>query len=301
MSFVCNLDLNGIIVPIVTPVDENESIDENLLRKQVDHVIEGGVNGILAYGSNGEFYMLSEEEMERGIKIIVDQTKKRVPVYFGIGAISTKQCIKLAKMAQENGVDGISVIQPMFIRPNEVELFNHFKAIADSVPNLPMLLYNNPGKIGYPMSPNFVEKIVKECENIIGMKDSSGDITVLQEFIRVTKGRPFSVLGGKDTLIYATLAVGGCGAVCSTANMFPELVCGIYNKYASGDLYGSLEDQYKLNPVRLSMDKATFPVSTKDMSTLMGLEVGNPILPTLPSNEDTINLFKTEMKKAGLL
>ena len=140
--------IKGIVVPILTPLDENERIDEARMRKQVDFVIEGGVSGILAFGSNGEFYMVEEDDMERGLKIMVDQAAGRVPVYFGIGAIRTQKCVRLAKMAAANGAAGISVLQPMFLKPNETELFNHFKAIADAVPDKPMLLYNNPGRVG---------------------------------------------------------------------------------------------------------------------------------------------------------
>lgn len=301
MAFVCNVNLSGIVVPILTPVDKDENIDEAKLRKQVNYVIEGGVNGILVYGSNGEFYMFDDDEMKRGAEIVIDETKGRVPVFFGIGAIRTKKCIKLAKIAQEVGADGISVIQPMFLRPTEEELYNHFMSIANAVPDLSMLLYNNPGKIGYPMSVNLVYRLCKDASNIVGMKDSSGDITQLSEFIRVTKDYEFSVFGGKDTLIYPTLVMGGCGAVCTTANIFPELVCGIYEKYKSGDLLGSLEDQYKLNPVRLSMDKASFPVATKDMANLRGLDVGDPIKPSLKSEGSCLENMRQEMDKAGLL
>ena len=111
--------LKGVIVPIITPIDENELIDEEALRRQVDFVIDGGVHGILAFGSNGEFYMIEEDEMQRGLKIMLEQAAGRVPVYFGIGGISTKKCIRLAKMAAENGAAGISILQPMFLKPNE--------------------------------------------------------------------------------------------------------------------------------------------------------------------------------------
>lgn len=301
MAFVCNLNFNGIVVPIITPIDKNENINEEKLREQINFVIDGGVHGILAYGSNGEFYMLDDDEMIDAFKIMVDEVKGRVPLYFGIGAIRTKKCVKLAKIAEELGADGISVIQPMFVRPNEEELYTHFMSIAKSVPNLPMLLYNNPGKIGYPMSTNLVYRLAKDAPNIVGMKDSSGDITVLQEFIRVTKDFEFSVLGGKDTLIYATLAMGGCGAVCSTANIWPEFITGIYNKFVEGDTIGSLEDQYRLNPVRLAMDKATFPSATKDMANLVGRDVGDSIKPNLCTKQEVLDYMKNEMKKADLL
>jgi len=133
--------IKGVVVPILTPIDGEERIDEARLRDQVDYVIKGGVSGILAFGSNGEFYMVEEDEMERGLKIMVDQAAGRVPVYFGIGAIRTQKCCRLAKMAVANGAAGVSVLQPMFLKPTYDELFQHFKAIAESVPGTPMLLY----------------------------------------------------------------------------------------------------------------------------------------------------------------
>lgn len=301
MGFVCNIDIHGIIVPIITPVDDDEQINEQKLRDQVNFVIDGGVSGILAYGSNGEFYMFDEDDMVKGFEIMVDEARGRVPLFFGIGAIRTKKCIELAKLAEKSGADGISVIQPMFLKPTEKELYLHFKSIAESVPNLSMLLYNNPGRVGYTLSSDLVAKLAKDVPNIVGMKDSSGDITQLSEFIRVTKDYEFSVLGGKDTLIYPTLAMGGCGSVCTTANVFPELVCDIYKKYVEGDFQGSLEQQYVLNPVRLSMDKASFPVATKDMANLRGMDVGEPIKPSISSEGTCIECMIDEMEKANLL
>lgn len=294
--------IKGVVVPILTPIDENEMIDEARLRDQVDYVIEGGVLGILAFGSNGEFYMVEEDEMERGLKIMLDQAAGRVPVYFGIGAISTKKCCRLAKMAVEAGAAGISVLQPMFLKPTEAELYNHFKTIAESVPETPMLLYNNPGRVGYTMSAGLVEHLAHEVPNIVGMKDTSGDITQTSEFIRRTRDVNFKVFGGKDTLLYASLCHGAVGGVCTAANFMPELITDVYNKFVAGDLAGSLEAQFKLNPVRLSMDAASFPVAAKDMANLRGRNMGVPYTPNLPTPEGPVlDKIKTEMQKAGLI
>ena len=132
--------IKGIIVPILTPVDKNEVIDEGKMRKQVDFVIDGGVSGILAFGSNGEFYMTEEDEMMKALKIMLNHASGRVPVYMGIGAISTKKCIRIAKAAAAAGADGISVLQPMFLQPTEEELYLHFKRIADAV-RIPQCCY----------------------------------------------------------------------------------------------------------------------------------------------------------------
>ncbi len=294
--------IKGVVVPILTPIDADEKIDEKKMREQVDYVIDGGVLGILAFGSNGEFYVIEEDEMERGLKIMVDQAAGRVPVYFGIGAISTKKCVRLAKMAVANGAAGISILQPMFLKPTETELFQHFKTIAEAVPETPVLLYNNPGRVGYTMSGNLVERLAHEVENIIGMKDTSGDITQTAEFIRRTRDVNFKVFGGKDTLLYASMCHGAVGGVCTAANFMPELITDVYNKYVAGDLEGSLEAQFKLNPVRLSMDGASFPVAAKDMANLRGRNIGVPYTPNLATPEGPVlDKIKAEMKKAGLI
>lgn len=294
--------IKGIIVPILTPIDGEERIDEPMLRDQVDYVINGGVSGVLAFGSNGEFYMVEEDEMERGLKIMVAQAAGRVPVYFGIGAISTKKCCRLAKMAAANGAAGVSVLQPMFLKPTYQELFLHFKAVAESVPGVPMLLYNNPGRVGYTLSADLVDELAHKVDNIVGMKDASGDITLTSEFIRRTRDVDFKVFGGKDTLLYASLCHGAVGGVCTAANFMPKLITDVYNKFVAGDLKGSLEAQFKLNPVRLAMDPASFPVAAKDMAKLRGRDVGVPYLPTLPTPEGAVKEgFRRTMAAAGLL
>jgi 4-hydroxy-tetrahydrodipicolinate synthase len=293
--------IKGIIVPIITPVDKDENIDEAKVRFMVDHVIDGGVHGILAFGSNGEFYMFDDEELQRGFEIMMEQANKRVPVFFGIGAIRTKNAVRHAKMAEAMGADGISILQPMFLKPTFDELYDHFKAIADAVPNTPVLLYNNPARVGYSMSVELVEKLARDVENIVGIKDSSGDFTMLSEFVRRTRDIDFKVMAGKDTLVFPGLCIGTVGSVCSTANMFAPLVTSIYNKYMEGDLAGSLEAQFALNPVRLSQDKASFPAATKDMSNLLGLDIGESIRPIKSSQGVVLELMKKSMKEAGLL
>ncbi|MCR5731571.1 MAG: dihydrodipicolinate synthase family protein [Sphaerochaetaceae bacterium] len=297
-----NVDfIKGIIPPIVTPIDENEKVDEKALRKHIDFMIDGGISGILAFGSNGEFYMQEEDEMEQVLKIIVDQNAGRVPVYMGVGAIRTSKCIRLANMGMENGADGVSVLQPMFLKPSEDELYTHFASIADSIKGAPMLLYNNPGRTGYGISQDIVERLAHEKDNVVGMKDSSGDITQTAEYIRRNRDVNFKVLCGKDTLIYSGLTLGTCGAVCSTANFLPKLIVSIYDKFMAGDIKGSLEAQFVLNPIRLQMDKSSFPVATKDYANLLGEYVGNPYLPNKPSTEAQMAGLRNQLVKGGFL
>lgn len=298
-----NIDfLKGVVVPILTPIDAEERIDEARLRRQVGYIIDGGLEGILLFGSNGEFYQIEEDEMERGLEIAVNQAAGRVPVYFGIGAINTKKCVRLAKMAAAKGAAAVSVLQPMFLKPTTEELFLHFKTIADAIPQTPVLIYNNPGRVGYGLTAAFITRLAHEVENIVGMKDTSGDMTLTEECVRLNRDIDFKVFGGKDTLLYVSLCVGAVGGVCTAGNFMPELIGDVYHKYAAGDVAGALEAQFKLNPVRLSMDPASFPVAAKDMANLRGLDMGAPYLPNLPTPEGPVlEKIKSAMVEAGLL
>ena len=293
--------IKGIIPPIVTPITEDERLDEDALRNHIDWMIAGGISGILAFGSNGEFYMLEEDEMERMLKVIIEQVRGRLPVYMGVGAVRTSKCIRLARLGVKMGAGGVSVLQPMFLKPTEDELYEHFAAIAAAVPEVPMLLYNNPGRAGYPIPQTVVEKLAHRIPNMAGMKDSSGDMTETMEYIRRNSDTGFKVLVGKDTLIFSGLSVGAVGAVCSTANYMPELVCSVYNLFTGGKIGEALKAQYRLNPIRLMMDKSSFPVATKDYANLLARNLGNPYLPTKPSPPPQMENLRQELITGGLL
>jgi 4-hydroxy-tetrahydrodipicolinate synthase len=293
--------IKGIIPPIVTPITADEKPDEPALRNHIDYMIGAGISGILAFGSNGEFYMLEEDEMEIILRIIIDQVRGRAPVYMGVGAVRTRTCIRLARLGARLGARGVSVLQPMFIKPTDDELAGHFAAIAGAVPELPVLLYNNPGRTGYSISQAVVEGLARRVPNIVGIKDSSGDLTETMEFIRRNRELGFKVLVGKDTLIYPGLEVGAVGAVCSTANYMPELVCPVYDLFTAGKKREALEAQFRLNPVRLATDKSSFPVAAKDCANLRGRELGGPYLPNRPSPPAQMENLRRELARAGLL
>jgi len=294
--------IKGVVVPIITVIDKEEKIDEEGMRRQVDFVIDGGMHGIQAFGSNGEFYQIEEDEMERGLKIMVDQAAGRVPVYFGIGAISTRKCVRIAKMAVANGASCVSILQPMFLKPTAEELYTHFKTIAEAIPETPVLIYNNPGRVGYGISADMIDRLAHTVPNIVGMKDTSGDITLTEECVRRCRDIDFKVFGGKDTLLYASMCVGAVGGVCTAGNFMPGLIGDVYEKYVAGDIKGSLEAQFKLNPVRLSMDGVSFPVAAKDIANLRGQNVGDPHLPNLPTAEGPVlDKIRKAMETTGLL
>lgn len=293
-------DLKGVIPPIVTPVDADENVDEQGLKNVIDYVLSGGVHGIFVLGSNGEFYGLDFENQKKAIEIAVNYVNGRVPVYAGASAITTKGCIKLAQAAEKIGADAITVLTPMFIQPNEKELYNHYEAIAKST-NLPVLLYNNPGKTMNNISVSLLEKLSK-IDNIMGIKNTSLNFSQTIDFIRIAKKiGNFKVFCGIDYYIYATLAYGGAGCVAGTANVAPRLVVDIYDKYNAGDYKGALEAQFKLIPLRTAYSYGSFPVIMKECLNLMGINVGNPVKPIEHCTDEKLEEIKKVLYDLDLI
>jgi 4-hydroxy-tetrahydrodipicolinate synthase len=232
---------------------------------------------------------------------LAEAVGKSVPVMFGIGHIRTSKAIALAKRAAQLDIAAISVLQPMFIQPTPEALYHHFRAVAEAVPDTAMFIYNNPGRAGYAVPIDIIVRLAHDMPNIIGIKDSSGNVTNCEELVRQTADIDFNVFVGKDTIVFPGLCCGAVGAVCSTANIFPELVCGIYDKFVAGDYAGSRAAQFKLNPIRLSQDAASFPAATKDMANLLGMDVGPSVLPTEATTGAALDGMKRAMRDAGYL
>jgi 4-hydroxy-tetrahydrodipicolinate synthase len=271
-----NFQPKGIIPAMVTPITPDGKVNVTALRKLTSYLIEGGVHGLFPVGSQGEFYALTYEEKKKVIEVVVEETRGRVPVYAGTGAITTREAVALTQMAEAAGVSAVSVLTPFFIRPNETELLEFYTSVAKAT-KLPVLLYNNPGRTGVNISADFVLR-ASQVENIVGVKDSSGDLSLTAEYIRRT-GETFSVLAGRDTLIYGTLCYGGKGAIAATANVAPKLIVEIYEAFKAGDMKRSLEAQFRLAPLRLAFDLGTFPVVIKEALNLMGIDAGVGIPP----------------------
>jgi 4-hydroxy-tetrahydrodipicolinate synthase len=264
--------IQGIIPAMVTPFNEDESLNESALRQLVDHLIDGGVHGLFPTGSQGEFYALTPDERRRIWEVVIDQVDGRVPVYAGTGAITTREVIDLNRQAEVAGVDAVSVLTPFFISPTQEELYRHYMTIADATA-LPVILYSNPGRTGnLTLSVDLVARLA-DHPNIVGIKDSSGDLTMTTEYLRAT-GDDFHVLLGRDTLIYAGLVHGARGSITATANVAPALVADIYNAFIQGDLDRALAAQRRLAPLRLAFGLGTFPVVVKAALEMVGVPAG---------------------------
>src|SRR5208283_1890997 len=223
------MKIRGIIPPVATPMQPNEDLDLPRFKSFLDWQIGAGVHGIFVLGTNSEFYALDEREKQEVIATAVAHVNKRVPVYAGTGAETTREAVRLTKMAEREGADGVSVITPYFISPTQQEIYDHYRRIAEQTA-LPVILYNNPATCGGVKIDVETVARLAEIPNVLGVKDSSGDLQNTIEFIRVVPER-FSVLMGRDTLIYPAMIFGAKGAVPATGNIAPKIVVDIYESF----------------------------------------------------------------------
>ena len=293
------MQLRGIIPPVATPLTADEELDLPRFKWFLDHLIGQGVHGVFPLGTNSEFYAFDEREKQQIVATAVAHVNHRVPVYIGTGAETTREVIRLTQMAEREGADGVSIITPYFIAPNQQEIFDHYRRIAEST-SLGVILYSNPANCGgLKIDVNTVARLT-EIPNIVGIKDSSGDMQNTNELIRVVPER-FAVMQGRDTLIYPALIFGAKGAVPATGNIAPALTVEIYEAFQRGDHAAAKAAQLRLNPLRLALGLGTVPGGVKAALALMGKSLGPcraPVGPLSPENEQKM---KNVLRQNGLL
>lgn len=288
----------GIIPAMVTPLTRDDQLNEPALRRLTNYLVDNGVHGVFAVGSQGEFWAFSEKEKQRVWEIVVEETNGRVPVYAGTAAVTTREAIALTRVAEKAGVDAVSVLTPFFVNPNTEELYEHYRLIAAST-RLPVLLYTNPDRTGVKISAALLGRLAK-VENIVGMKDSSGDLTLAQEYLSAVPPE-FSLVMGRDTLIFSGLLTGAKGAIAATGNVVPALVVKIYECWKKGDIEGARRAQEALAPLRLAFTWGTFPVVIKEALDLIGMEGGPCRAPVGPMSESQRERLKNLLKELNLI
>ncbi len=252
--------IHGSIVAIVTPF-KNGKIDEDALRKLIEFQIENGTHGIVPCGTTGESPTLSHEEHEYVIELTVEAVNKRVPVIAGTGSNSTKEAIRLTRFAKEIGADAALVVVPYYNKPTQEGLYLHFKQIASQV-DIPIILYNIPGRSVVNLDPETIARLASDFKNIIGVKEAAGSIPQASKIFQLC-GEDFLVLSGEDALNYPLLSIGAQGFITVTANIAPKDVSDIYNHFVNGE-YGQARDlHYKLLPLNEALFIETNPIPIK--------------------------------------
>ena len=289
--------ISGSLVAIITPFKKNK-IDYEALTNLIEFQIAGGTHGIVPCGTTGESPTLSHDEHMEVIKHTIEVVDKRVPVIAGTGSNSTEEAVNLTKFAQQAGADAALVIVPYYNKPTQEGMFQHFKAVASST-DIPIILYNVPGRTGSNMLPATVARLKSKCGNIIGIKEASGSITQATEILSQC-GLEFLLLSGDDALNFPLLTIGARGFITVTANVAPNDVADLYNKFVAGDYEACRKLHYKLLPLNEALFLETNPIPVKRALALMGrIEMGCR-LPLCEMSKIHLDKLKSILKNYGL-
>lgn len=300
----------GIIPPIVTPFDADGAVDLEKMTRLSLHLLDNGVHGLFPFGTTGEFYAVELPEYTETLRTVREaavawsrKNGRPVQLLAGTNHITSRGVIRLIrKVEQVGGYDAVSVLTPMFIGQTQDELYTHFRTVAESTA-LPVVLYNNRPKTNITIAPATAARLAADCPNIVAIKDSTGDMTTCEEYLRLCRERrpDFAVMMGRDTMIFAGLSYGCTGAVASCANVAPRLVSDIYEKYHRGDLSGALRAQYALAPLRIATGLGTFPEVIKEALELQGIPVGKCLPPIQRLSADEREQLRDILARMGLL
>ena len=288
------MKFHGSIVALATPF-KNGKLDEKTLIKLVRYHIKSGTDGIVPVGTTGESPTLSFEEHERVIKIVVEAANHEVPVIAGTGANNTDEAIHLTKFAKKAGADGALLVTPYYNKPTQEGLYRHYKLIAEKV-DIPIVLYNVPGRTGVSLAPETVARL-SEIKNIIAIKEATGSMDQTSHILSLCD---ITVLSGDDSLTLPLLALGAKGVISVIANIVPEAVAQMMDAYVRGDHAKAREFHYKMFPLCRALFIETNPIPVKRAMELLGLCSGELRLPLCEMHESNEKILIKAMKDYGL-
>jgi 4-hydroxy-tetrahydrodipicolinate synthase len=289
--------LQGCYVAIATPFTNEGLVNEAGLRSNIEFLIKNGVAGIVPCGTTGESATLSWEEHNRVVDIALDQVKGRVQVIAGAGSNNTHESIEAATHAREKGAQAILCITPYYNKPTQEGLYQHYRQIATTV-DIPIVLYNVPGRTGVNMLPKTVERLC-EFKSIVALKEASGNLQQISEIHRRCGDR-LAVLSGDDALTLPILACGGKGVISVVANIWPQKMVALLNSFFAGDMAGALAIHEELLPVSNAMFFETSPGPVKTAMNYLGLAAGPLRLPLVDMESDNREKLLSVLKLSGI-
>ena len=289
----------GAGVALITPMHEDGSINYDEMERIVNYQIENGTDAIIVCGTTGEASTMTHEEHIETIKACVDMTKKRIPVIAGTGSNCTDTAIYLSKEAQRVGADGILVVSPYYNKATQNGLKKHFTAIAGSV-DIPMILYNIQGRTGVNIQPKTIASLAKEVENIVAVKEASGDLSQVANIIYESEGR-IDVYSGNDDQIMPVLSLGGDGVISTCSNIIPKECVEITDSFFSGDIKTAIQKQLDILPMCDALFCECNPIPVKTAMKIMGLNTGDMRLPLTELTGSKRDLLEKTLKDYSLI
>ncbi len=289
----------GAGVAIVTPMKANGEVNYEKFAELIEFQIAGGTDAIVVCGTTGEASTLSHEEHLDVIKYCVEKVAGRVPVVAGTGSNCTETAIYLSTEAEKMGVDGVLVVAPYYNKATQNGLYAHFKAIADAI-KIPVILYNVPGRTGGNIMPETVVRLCNDVENIVGVKEASGNISQVAKLASLANGK-VDIYSGNDDQIVPILSLGGVGVISVLSNVAPKETHDICAKYFEGDVKGSMELQLKAIELCDALFCEVNPIPVKMALNLMGMEAGTLRMPLTEMEPANTAKLEKAMRGFGIL
>lgn len=289
----------GAGVAIVTPFKENGEVNYKKMEELLEEQIAGHTDCIVATGTTGESATMTEEEHVDVIRFTCDVVKKRIPVIAGTGSNCTRSAVELSVEAEKAGADGLLLVSPYYNKATQNGLKAHFKAVADAV-KIPAILYNIPSRTGVNIAPETIADLCKNVENIVGVKEASGNFSAISKLMNLTDGN-IDLYSGNDDQVVPLLALGGKGVISVLSNIAPQETHDICERFFNGDLEGSRKLQLQLLPLIDALFCEVNPIPVKAALNLMGKEVGEPRLPLTVMEPAHQEILRQEMVKFGLI
>lgn len=288
----------GAGVAIVTPFTENNEVNFEKLGELIEYQIAAGTDSIIIVGTTGEASTLTHEEHLDCIRYAVEKVAKRVPVIAGTGSNCTDTAIYLSQEAERYGADALLLVTPYYNKGTQKGLIAHFTAVAESV-KLPVILYNVPSRTGCNLLPQTVATLFHNVENIVGIKEASGNIAQVAELMHLTDGK-IELYSGCDEMVVPILSLGGIGVISVLSNIAPRQTHDMVMKFLEGDVEGSRNLQLKLLPLINALFCEVNPIPVKKAVNLMGFEVGGLRMPLTEMEPANVERLIREMKAAGI-
>ncbi|RKI85804.1 4-hydroxy-tetrahydrodipicolinate synthase [bacterium 0.1xD8-71] len=289
----------GAGVAIVTPFHEDGSIHYEKFAQLVEDQIAGGTDAIIVCGTTGESSTLTHEEHLDLIRFCVETVKGRVPVVAGTGSNCTETAVYLSKEAEKYGADALLLVTPYYNKATQNGLFAHYKKVADSV-KLPIILYNVPSRTGCNIMPQTAVRLCKEVENIVGVKEASGNISHVAKLQSLADGK-VDVYSGNDDQIVPILSLGGKGVISVLSNVAPRQTHDICQKFFDGDVEGSMKEQLRAIDLCDALFCEVNPIPVRAALNLMGKEVGPARMPLSEMEPQNVERLKKAMQEYGIL
>lgn len=289
----------GAGVAIVTPFHEDGSINYEAFASLVDEQIAGGTDAIIVCGTTGEASTLTHEEHLELIRFCVETVAGRVPVVAGTGSNCTKTAVYLSEEAEKYGADGLLLVTPYYNKATQKGLFEHFKTVADSV-QLPIILYNVPGRTGCNIQPQTAVKLCTEVSNIVGIKEASGNISQIAKLMALADGK-IDLYSGNDDQIVPILALGGKGVISVLSNVAPSQTHAICQKFFDGDVEGSMKEQLRAIDLCDALFCEVNPIPVKTALNLMGKNAGPLHMPLCGMEPQNVERLRKAMQEYGIL